>query len=66
MSYHSVLQPLLVATMALLISGSAVAASFSARISHLLLYEDGNLGYVYPEGGVQSPPACHGSNGDYM
>jgi hypothetical protein len=30
-----------------------------------LLYEDGNLVYVYPVGGVKSPPACHGANGDY-
>jgi hypothetical protein len=41
------------------------AELFNARISSILLYEDGNLVYVYPEGGVQSPPACHGSNGDY-
>ena len=41
------------------------AGTFAARISSILLYEDGNLVYVYPEGGVQSAPACHGSNGNY-
>lgn len=39
----------------------ATAGQFNARISGILLYEDGNLVYVYPQGGVQSPPACHGS-----
>jgi hypothetical protein len=46
-------------------STPATAGTFTARISGILLYEDGNLVYVYPQGGVQSPPACHGSNGDY-
>lgn len=41
------------------------AGEFTARIASILLYEDGNLVYVYPEGGVQSPPPCHGSNGNY-
>jgi hypothetical protein len=44
---------------------SVSAGDFTARIKSILLYEDGELVYVYPEGGVQSPPACHGSNGDY-
>ena len=30
------------------------------------MYEDGNLVYIFPAGGVQNPPACHGSNGDYL
>jgi hypothetical protein len=62
----SALRSLLTAGMVLLMSTSAVATNFTARISHLLLYDEGNLVYVYPEGGVQSPPACHGSNGNYM
>ncbi len=42
------------------------AASFTAKIQSVLLYSDGNLVYVYPEGGVPNAPACHGSNGNYM
>jgi len=41
-------------------------ADTTAKISKILMYEDGNLMYIYPEGGVQNPPACHGSNGDYL
>ena len=41
-------------------------ADTTAKISQILLYEDGNLVYIYPEGGVQNPPACHGSNGNYL
>ena len=28
--------------------------------------EGGNLVYIYPVGGVQNKPDCHGSNGDYL
>jgi hypothetical protein len=37
----------------------------SARIERILIFEGGNLVYVYPVGGVVNPPACHGSNGSY-
>ena len=47
------------------LAGSACAGSFSARIQAILLCEDCDLVYVYPVGGVQNPPACHGSNGNY-
>ncbi len=50
----------------LLSSKSAHAASTYATIDTILLYEAGDLVYIYPKGGVQSPPACHGSNGDYI
>lgn len=30
------------------------------------MYEQGNIVYIYPAGGVQNPPTCHGSNGDYL
>lgn len=43
----------------------AQAGDFSARIAKVLMYEGGDLVYIYPEGGVRNPPACHGSNGDY-
>ena len=35
-------------------------------ISKILMYEQSNLIYIYPEGGVKNAPACHGSNGDYI
>ena len=38
----------------------------TAKIKDLLFYEAGNLIYIYPEGGVQNPPPCHGANGDYI
>ena len=41
-------------------------ANTTAKIQKILLFEQGNLIYIYPEGGVQNPPACHGSNGDYL
>lgn len=41
-------------------------ADTTAKISDILLYEDGNIVYIYPEGGVQNAPSCHGSNGDYL
>lgn len=45
---------------------SAFAGSFSARISSILFYEQGDLIYIYVEGGTQDRPACAGSNGDYI
>ena len=48
-----------------LLSSSATAATMNARIERILIYEAGNLVYVYPAGGVLNPPACHGSNGNY-
>lgn len=50
----------------LMLVSDARAASFSARISEILLYEGGNLVYIYVEGGTQGRPACAGSNGDYL
>ena len=41
-------------------------ADTTAKIAKILMFEQGNLLYVYPEGGVQNPPSCHGSNGDYL
>lgn len=38
----------------------------TAKIDRILMYEDGDLVYIYPVGGVQNKPACHGSNGDYL
>lgn len=49
-----------------LFGASASAGTTTAVISQILLYEDGDLAYVYPEGGVKYPPSCHGSNGNYM
>ena len=44
----------------------AVQAVTTAKIDKILMYEGGNLVYIYPVGGVQNKPACHGSNGDYL
>jgi hypothetical protein len=41
-------------------------ADTTAKIAAILMYEQGDLIYIYPEGGVQNPPACHDSNGDYL
>jgi hypothetical protein len=46
-------------------SSVATASTTEARIARILIYETGNLVYVYPVGGVLNPPGCHGSNGDY-
>ena len=48
-------------------ASSAWAGSTSAKIYKILIYEAAGQGmvYVYPEGGVNNPPSCHGSNGDY-
>jgi len=44
----------------------ACNADTTAKIDSILLYESGNLVYVFPKGGVQNAPPCHGSNGDYL
>jgi hypothetical protein len=49
-----------------LVFSKSVLSDSHAKISNILLYEGGNLVYVYLEGGVQNPPACHGANGDYL
>lgn len=56
----SVLVPLI-----MLIYGS-VQADTNAKIDKILMYEGGNLVYIYPVGGVKNKPACHGSNCDYL
>jgi hypothetical protein len=43
-----------------------VQADTTAKIDKILMFEGGNLVYIYPAGGVQNKPACHGSNGDYL
>jgi hypothetical protein len=37
-----------------------------AKIDSILMFEGGNIVYIYPAGGVQNKPGCHGSNGDYL
>ncbi|WP_251359710.1 hypothetical protein [Kangiella sp. TOML190] len=48
-----------------LFSLPSFAVFTTAKIDRILFYEQSNLIYIFPEGGVQNPPACHGSNGDY-
>jgi hypothetical protein len=45
---------------------AGVQADTTAKIDKILLFEEGNLVYIYPAGGVKNKPACHGSNGDYL
>ncbi|HEU5136098.1 MAG TPA: hypothetical protein VFU13_13190 [Steroidobacteraceae bacterium] len=49
----------------MMVSSTAIAAATNARIDRILIYEGGNLVYVYPVGGIVNPPGCHGSNGNY-
>ena len=50
----------------LLISGVACAGMTVAKIESILVFEEGDLIYVYPQGGVAGAPACHGTNGNYL
>lgn len=50
---------------AIFICANAYAGT-TAKITQILMYEQGNIIHIYPEGGVQNPPSCHGSNGDYL
>ena len=47
------------------LSSMAGASALTARIQSILIFEGGNLVYVYPVGGVVGAPPCHGSNGNY-
>jgi hypothetical protein len=55
----------IIAAIALLFA-VGVQADTTAKIDKILMYEGGNLVYIYPVGGVQNKPACHGSNGQSM
>ncbi|MDN2709215.1 hypothetical protein O0880_07225 [Janthinobacterium sp. SUN118] len=48
------------------LSSAACAGYAIAKISSILVFEDADLVYVYPVGGVVDAPACHGSNGNYF
>ena len=52
--------------MLLLIFPIEGVSNTTSKISKILVFEQGNIIYIYPETGVQNPPACHGSNGDYL
>ena len=58
---------LLLAAIAGFFPFSASAGTTTAKIHKVLIYEAAGQGmvYIYPVGGVNNPPACHGSNGDY-
>lgn len=45
---------------------SNTSADTIAKIESILMFEQGNIVYIYPAGGVKDKPACHGSNGDYL
>jgi hypothetical protein len=44
---------------------SVQAGITTDTVKSILIFEGGNLIYVYPTNGVTSPPSCHGSNGNY-
>ena len=50
----------------IMLFAAGVQADTTAKIDKILMYEGGNLVYIYPVGGVQNKPACHGANGDYL
>ena len=49
-----------------MITSFSVMAHTTAKVERISLVGAGNIVYVFPEGGVQNAPACHGSNGDYL
>lgn len=57
---------LVVVMVFLAVQSFSLLANTNAKISSILVYEQGDLVYIYPAGGVKNPPACHGSNGDYI
>ncbi|MBB5366987.1 MULTISPECIES: hypothetical protein [unclassified Janthinobacterium] len=48
------------------LSSMACAGLTIAKIGSILVYEQGDLVYVFPAGGVKDAPACHGGNGNYL
>jgi hypothetical protein len=48
----------------LMMSSAASASAVTARIERILIYEGGDLVYVWPVGGIQNLPPC-ASNGSY-
>ena len=57
---------LLLSTSVLSTNALATFDGGTAKIEKVLVYEQGDLVYIFPEGGVQNAPSCHGSNGDYV
>jgi len=51
--------------MGLVLASAASASTTSARIANILIYDGGNMVYVYPAGGILNAPGCHGANGNY-
>ena len=43
-----------------------VLGDTEAKIKRIAVIEEPSFVYVYPEGRVNDPPSCHGSNGDYI
>ncbi|UTW46441.1 hypothetical protein KFE80_06060 [bacterium SCSIO 12696] len=60
------MKKIILMAIAFCISSNIFAATFTGKVETILLYDDGNIIYVYPKGGIPNPPSCHGSNGDYM
>ena len=58
------MKKLLLAGFALCLSGQIHAGQTTSTVKSILVWETGNLIYVYPASGVQNAPACHNSTGN--
>ena len=57
---------ILLALAIILTHSNSALSNTRSKIALLLLSERSQMMYIYPQGGVSNPPACHGSNGDYI
>ena len=46
-------------------TGTAQAGTTVSSVEQILLYENGDLAYIYPTGGVTAAPACGSSTAYY-
>ena len=46
-------------------SSTSWSSNIYTTIDAITIAESMMLIYIFPTGGITSPPACHGSNGDY-
>ncbi|KAB8060442.1 hypothetical protein GCN74_09205 [Janthinobacterium sp. FT14W] len=49
-----------------LLSSNAIAGWTTAKIASIVVWEGGDLIYVFPEGGVKNTPACDASGATYL
>ncbi|MCX7289581.1 hypothetical protein [Janthinobacterium sp.] len=49
-----------------LLSSNAIAGWTTAKIASIVVYEEGDLVYIIPEGGVKNTPACDATGATYL